>query len=280
MNESVICIDLISDESLDSDESKDGKAPADESRAASTNDSSGGNEKAVPTMIDLTWSDKEDDDDNRSMESYEPAAKQQRRHSDSAATRDELLLWTAARNRHEQEKSDEALARLLQAQEERGVVALHSDEESSANQRFQNHSDDSSLRELFPDPATTLSELRKSQNEYEIVTDVTKELDERFGHLLGSENEKRSLGWKMNKFLKRCSLVQPATEAELKQIVHWRNCLIHDTKVKRLSDLGIAKDTFIDAYSRILYSTLDLRPSSLMNIPRDRSRDARKRQRK
>ena len=253
MNEPV-CIDLISDDD-EEEESLDGKLPAklssdkhnygDDSTTVSVQRRNVEKAKPVPVIaIDLTMSsDDEDDDDDSDIECYEqpPPAKQQRRYSSDG---DEYHCQSC---KEAQERSDESLARTLQAQEE--ARGMNSDDDESSPL---------SLREMFPDPATTLSALRESDNEYQIVAEASKDLEARLGYLLGDQMERRTLGWKIRKVVKQYSL--SAIKANLEQIVKWRNALMH--QVKQLSDIGTTKNKFLDAFARVLHSMADLRPKA------------------
>lgn len=270
MNEQPVCIDLISDDDDDDDEeeSLDGKLPAklssdrnhngDSSTTVSPPPRNVENAKPVPVIaIDLTTSsdDEDDDDDNSDIECYKkpPPATQQRRYS---SDRDEYHCQSWIARKEAQERSDEALARALAAQEE--ARGINSDDESSPL----------SLREMFPDPATTLSALRESDNEYQIVAEASKDLEARLGYLLGSQIERRTLGWKISKVVKQYSL--SAIKVNLEQIVTWRNALMH--QVKQLSDIGTTKNNFLDAFARVLHSMADLRPKATSRCGASRKR--------
>jgi len=243
--------------------------------ASSAADSKPSKVYVSPPAIDLLSSSDDDNDndvDEFSVEWYDakPAAKRSKSGSrsivptvpeESTSFRPmiEHRSWLA---RKEQEQRDEALARYLQQQEHNEEYPKHSinDSLSSSSHRGCPPSSREEVHALFDPTTNLLDDLQKtSDNDYEVVAKVTKELDDKLSSLGFPLRRKKKIG--LTQKIQKLRGISKSCRDDMLSLQQWRNKLIHNPDVQQLSDIHITKEIYLEKYVAVLHMLATQKPS-------------------
>lgn len=226
-------------------------------------------------VIDLTISDDDDDDDDsrRFGKSRQAEVARKRKRNNQAHSREansysrNLNPFQAHKSNHHsrdskkrQEREDEAFARSLQLQENAGKRPqqhLHNTTATASN--------------IFRTETPALLAINKHTTDFEVVARVCKDIERKLKQL--GWDSKVSLGQKVDRLP-----LPVSARAEAKQLLSWRNRIIHEHGADSFVAVGTSRDEFVETYFRLLKVLADfpsdsvLRPSATNKIRRKKPR--------